>query len=678
MSNNSRLKYRPEIDGLRALSVVGVLLFHLKFHAFSGGFLGVDVFFVLSGYLITTLLLKELQNDKTISFINFYSRRIKRLLPAIISTVALTLAIWCIYFFNLDHETSQLLSSMRYGVVGFANIFFRKNIGNYFDASTDEMPLLHLWSLGVEEQFYIVWPLILIAVFKLSKKRFLRNLFVTFGVICIFSFADSLRHIYNGNQTRVFYSMLFRSWELGLGALVAIWMEAKGEIISTDNKVARNIWSTLGIGLVIFSIVYFVENNYFPGWRALFPTIGTALLIIGLNEKVWFYNIATFKPFVSIGKVSYGLYLYHWPLYAAAYLYAIDNVVTLSTKVYIVIASFILSYLSFYFWELPLHKSKFINKYSSKTIVVTGVSMIISMLGIFEIIERIHDHRLSKKPYKEYYSLLNERVPYPKGCYGSVTNFEYTNCLLHKSNSNSKNLVFMWGDSITWANANLLDPFISMNKRKDISVAALSNFGHPFVIPPFFNYANFLKEEAHKASAQVIDNTIKMQISKMVRENSKVSIIISAFWYGHLTNAIKDHPTQYIDLYKRHLDQTLKELKDLGVSKVLILKGYPHFTFNISQCTQVHEKGKCFFDRKKFVEQRNLISEILITSTAKFDFVKIVNVIDYICEQDKCLTEIPYENGLMPITWDSFHPTSEASRYLGKRIDGEINWLLEK
>jgi peptidoglycan/LPS O-acetylase OafA/YrhL len=294
-------RYRPDIDGLRALAILPVLLFHYRVPGFSGGFVGVDVFFVISGYLIAGLITGEMR-ERRFSILKFYERRIRRIFPALFALLAATtIAAWFILFPS-DFE--------RYARSLFATAFFASNIGfwreiGYFDVVADQKPLLHLWSIAVEEQFYVLFPAILLVVAGRSKARAL----ATVSIILAASFAFNLRAVHAG-PAFAFYMLPSRAWELMLGAVLAI-----GGFAAPASRALREALAALGIALIAISVFVFTKATLFPGAAALLPCAGAALIIF-TGQAPTGVNVALSKrPLAFIGLISYSLYLWHWPLF---------------------------------------------------------------------------------------------------------------------------------------------------------------------------------------------------------------------------------------------------------------------------------------------------------------------------------------------------------------------------
>lgn len=347
----SSIKYRKDIDGLRAIAVLLVLFYHVGLPV-QGGFIGVDVFFVISGFLITTIINKEIK-DGIFTFSSFYARRVKRLIPALFFMIV-AICIYCSYFF-LPSDLLSLAKTALYSLVGVSNFYFYSHT-NYFESATSE-PLLHTWSLAVEEQFYLFWPFILIFLFSYSKKRKIIIL------SAIFFLSLLLSQYYTIQNKNLAYMMLpFRFFELMIGALASI----NYYFISEKMKNHTSKLSILGLLMIILSAFLLSESSQFPGLLALPVTIGSALILTSHDNRSGMVNsILSFKPIVYIGRISYSLYLWHWPLIVIAKYKGYD--LTTKNAFLLIAASLIISVFSFHLIENPIRKIK--NKKSIFTYV---------------------------------------------------------------------------------------------------------------------------------------------------------------------------------------------------------------------------------------------------------------------------------------------------------------------
>ena len=358
-------KYRHDIDGIRAIAIMGVIFFHAFPNHFMGGFIGVDIFFVISGFLISSIILNGF-NGGQYSLFEFYLRRVCRLFPALILVMFFCLAFG--WFILLAQEYEQLGKHVAGNSV-FSGNFILLNESGYFDTSAERKILLHLWSLGIEEQFYIFWPL---GLWWSYKKGIDATLIILCAIVISLLLNCILSYIYPvGN----FYLPIGRFWELLTGAFLAI-PYSKNLIIKL--QINKNIASVFGIALISMSFALITNKNAYPGWVGLGPVVGTALLILGGEIKgSWINQRILAHPWLAgIGLISFPLYLWHWPL--LAFLRILNNGITSSLESIVVIAaSVILAWATFQFIEKPIKQS------TKKKLIAFILFFLMCALGLF-------------------------------------------------------------------------------------------------------------------------------------------------------------------------------------------------------------------------------------------------------------------------------------------------------
>lgn len=336
-------QYRPDIDGLRAIAVLSVLFHHLNADLLPGGFIGVDVFFVISGYLITSQVYKEVCGG-SFSIQQFYQRRINRIAPALVVVTMTTLIAGAILLSPAD--LIKLGKSAIYAMLGLSNIFFWQQYGNYFAGNAGEAPLLHTWSLGVEEQFYVVWPLLVLGLAKLGHKRMATAL----AVLTIGAVATSEAGI-NVAASASYYLLPTRFFELMMGGLLGLLL-AHNQSVSRINSVLS---LSVGISLIGGSLLLLDKTSSFPGVNAIWPCLGAALIIWSGTNPQPISRILTSRPMVFVGLISYSLYLWHWPI--IAFLNYSNIPISPAVGFFVVIMSMILAWLSWRYVEIPMRKS---------------------------------------------------------------------------------------------------------------------------------------------------------------------------------------------------------------------------------------------------------------------------------------------------------------------------------
>ena len=356
------MQYRKEIDGLRAIAILPVILFHADVWGISGGYIGVDIFFVISGFLITSIILEE-KRKNTFSIINFYERRARRILPALtLVLIFTTIAAYLLMPANLLKLYSQSLISV---AASLSNVFFYTSSG-YFSTASDEMPLLHTWSLAVEEQYYLFFPVLIIALWSFGKKWLLSSILF----IATLSLITTHVLLYNNEINANFYLIFSRAWELLLGSAIA-FIPLK-DLHTKQWK--KELISTSGMIMIIYSILYFNEQTPFPSVYTLIPIVGTCLIILYADSTSLIGRFLSLKILVFTGLISYSLYLWHQPIFAFLRMKSLGEP---STNVFMaaIVCTFILAYFSYKYVETPFRNKKAFSraaifKYSSATIVI--------------------------------------------------------------------------------------------------------------------------------------------------------------------------------------------------------------------------------------------------------------------------------------------------------------------
>jgi len=330
------MKYRPDVDGLRALAVIPVVFYHAKLPGFNGGFIGVDIFFVISGYLISRIIGDQIAT-RSFSILRFYERRIRRIFPALFF-VLMPCAVASTLLF-VPREYRDFSQSLIAATIFAANILFWKESG-YFNAPAEQKPLLHTWSLSVEEQFYLVFPWLLILLWRL-KRPFDLHLLVPLLLGSLFLSIWGVEYA----PEAAFYFVHMRAWELLLGASLGLRLVT----LPSSNSV-RNVASIAGLLMILTAVHLYSPSIPFPGAYALLPCMGAALIIWSgesgdaKTDSSWIKNILSTSPFVTIGLVSYSLYLWHWPILVFAKSYLLRNPSALEVTFLITLAFVLVSH----------------------------------------------------------------------------------------------------------------------------------------------------------------------------------------------------------------------------------------------------------------------------------------------------------------------------------------------
>jgi len=364
------MKYRKEIDGLRALAVLPVILAHAGMEMFRNGFVGVDIFFVISGYLITKIILDELEKgDFTI--VKFYERRARRILPALFVVMLATTIVG--YFLLMPDEYKNLGQSL------VATSLFSNNIllgltSGYWQLTSEFKPLLHTWSLGVEEQYYLFSPVVIMLAWKLNKKSISLLLWGVFSISLLFSiwFTDI-------SPDWAFYILPTRAWELAVGGIATIIMISTPTI--SKNNLISNVLSLVGFTAILLSVFTFSDTTPIPSYPLLLPVLGAVLIIIFCQPKTLVYSVLSHKWMVFTGLISYSLYLWHQPFFAFLRAYLVERPSEVQFIVLIPVIYFI-SYLTWKYIEVPFRKRDLLNSKTIFTFSIVG-SMIFVIAGLY-------------------------------------------------------------------------------------------------------------------------------------------------------------------------------------------------------------------------------------------------------------------------------------------------------
>lgn len=371
-----KMKYRPEIDGLRAVAVIPVILFHAGYESFSGGFVGVDVFFVISGYLITTILLSEIE-EKRFSFIKFYERRARRILPALF--LVISFSILTSWMTLNSTEMRDFLQSIIAVMTFSSNILFWIESG-YFDTASELKPLLHTWSLAIEEQFYIFFPIFLILLWRFGK----RWIFAILVSTTVLSLLAAQWGAYN-RPNATFFLLPTRAWELSIGSIAAFLLLYRRDKFHNllGNRLIAEIASIFGVLMIAGSVFAFDKSTPFPSIYALFPTVGTMLVILYGHSNTAIGKLLSNKLLVGVGLVSYSAYLWHQPIFTyARYQYFPEPPSYIF--VLLIILTMFLAYLSWKYIESPFRNKQCFSRRKIFIFSCVG-SLIFALFALFGI-----------------------------------------------------------------------------------------------------------------------------------------------------------------------------------------------------------------------------------------------------------------------------------------------------
>ncbi len=611
MTSSVHPAYRPDIDGLRAVAVLSVVGFHAFPGSFRGGFVGVDVFFVISGFLISKILFENLDRG-TFSFGEFYGRRVKRIFPALaVVLLACAVAGWLVL---LPIEYAQLGKHIAGGAGFVANLVLLSESG-YFDAGAVTKPLLHLWSLGIEEQFYFVWPILLYAARKRSKAPLLAAVFVA-------SFALNMVLV-TSHREATFYSPLSRFWELLTGSALAYasgrnarWLRAAAPV--------RNLMSLSGAALIAFAVWSFHSEAPFPGWRALLPTVG-ACLVIAAGSDAWTNRKALSHPWaVWIGLISFPLYLWHWPLLTFA---AILEGATPSPKIRLaaVALSFVLAWATFRYVERPIRvgrpNAKTVPFLLSSIAVLFVVGLWIAFKGGFSDargpwnVENISQSYTKNDQFDE--ACRNAEAARFAPAFDPTLDF----C---RATANTKTFdIVVVGDS----HAGRIESGL-----RETTTRPLLNLGRGSCLP-LFGY-----EATNPGSEKIFDCSPTMgRLLERAIEISPRVIVVSGFFARPYDGRVTLHSSLPMGTLMR---DTLARLS-AGVPRVVVVLDVPELPFEPSYCVDrpIHrgrDRGQCGFAKEQPLRQLALYEADLRAAAQNLPNVSFFDPADVLCDRANC------------------------------------------
>lgn len=637
-----KLNYRPDIDGLRTIAVLSVIIFHINKELIPGGFVGVDIFFVISGFLISRFIMRDLQTGH-FSLLEFYRRRIKRIIPPMLLVLFFTLL--AAQFLLLPDDAKQVAKSGIWSLLSMANVYFTlyQDTGYFADASS-QIPLLHLWSLGVEEQFYLIWPLVLMATFRPARIE-LFGIVVVIISLASFVFAELY---FKTNPLFVYYMLPSRAGELLAGALVAM-VFFKNPTYKIPNYLVTTI-AICGLGLVAFSLSWLSESKVFPGLLALLPTTGAALIILagGLGEA-WILRILANRLMIWIGLLSYSAYLWHWPL-LVFYRYGYREI-TFYSGTAIFLLTFLLAWLSFRFVERPSRQSKgtavavIIKQFMIPAGVLAFLALAIYKLDGYglrwfssEYKARL-DAVMHAEPAAETYSYVCERNEV------TIADTKNDNCVLgQKSNTPPK--VLLWGDSNSSHYVGVLGK---------IAEQAGFSFRHiaSGACPPLLEGDLKLYVTAKKYPHCLASNNIARELIK-----EYPVIVIAGSWVAYQN----DSPSFIQDL------KTTIEYLVAQNRKVIVMGKNPVFIKTDPLCPAkalVYPWLSCEVNKVPLSQDVANFNAMLKEFAEKTPNVKYFDVIPYLCQHGLCSPTDPQGNKLY---FDAGHFSISGSWKLGNLI----------
>ncbi len=554
----SRITYRPDIDGIRGVAVLFVVLYHADITFISGGFIGVDVFFVISGYLITSIILKDCK-DNQFKILNFWKRRIRRILPALLSMMLFCLIVG--YFLYLPEDFKNL------GQQVFSQTFFASNIlfylqSGYFDSANETKPLLHTWSLAVEEQFYFFFPVALYIAWKFFRKYVVHIIVLVFILSFVFSIYGVAHH-----PSATFYMLPTRAWELLIGSLIVFLPS-----IPISSLIFRFFLGFAGVCALLLPAFLYTSETAFPGLAALPVCVGTAILIwLHKNNETPIKKILAWKPFVFIGLISYSWYLWHWPSIVFTKYYFYEGAPQ-TILIIAILISFIMAIFSWKFIEQPFRNTETV--LFKKPVILLYSLVFMGILGMLSFLTDIHKNSISPSVLK-YAAGVNDINPRRDEChYSNIEKLlENGPCFINKQKTLP--ITFLsFGDSFSTTLQPVLE---NLSQKYNISGQQASYSS----CPPVFG----INRKAHaKSLEQYQCMEFNNAVLDFIKKNKVKHVILFARWSAYMheypvftkDSVVKDSRI----LFKEKLIKTIDILNKLGI-KVWIIKQPPEHQLDV-------------------------------------------------------------------------------------------------
>jgi len=629
------MKYRADIDGLRSVAIIPVVLYHAGISMFSGGFVGVDVFFVISGYLITSIILNDIDKDK-FTITNFYFRRVKRIFPALYLLFIFT-TVFC-WFFYIPEDFKAYGKSLLGSVFFISNIVFWREKG-YFETASELKPLLHTWSLSVEEQFYIFYPIMLFLLAKYFKKKYIPV------VLIIFIFSLSLSVWATPKMPSAsFFLLPTRAWELMLGCLLAL-----GFFPKTENLKALNLLSLMGLLMILFSIFLFNHKTPFPGYSALLPCVGTGLIIysgsfsMSVSSRPLISKFLSWKPFVLIGLVSYSWYLWHWVLFAFRNYYDLVTIdLFVKSNWFLVPFSLLLAAVSYFIVEKPFRDIKWESR-RQLFVFSLVLTLIFSLIGVSFSQEgymgRFTNNQINK--YAQITKDVKKRVDY----------FKQPRSVIIGDKEFAPSFVLM-GDSQAWSISDGFNELAKQNNKAGVLFSLNS-------CSPLIGIKN-ISDKCNEFNVQTIEQLKSFE--------SIETVFLAAFW----TQRVVDN----IDIFSG-LDNLINELSSRGIKIILITDIYKanfNLPLHLARQEIVHDLFPSYSFLREVRPKTEVVKEKLSAVykvfeglKEKYPDIRMIHLSELLCTGAYC--EIG-DNDLFFA--DAHHFTPHGAKFVCEELRDEI------
>lgn len=650
-------KYRADIDGLRAIAVLSVVGFHAFPGWIQGGFIGVDIFFVISGFLISSIIFSSLDKG-TFSFTEFYTRRIKRIFPALLIVLV---ACYAFGWFVLFADEYKQLGKHVFGGAAFIDNFLLWRESGYFDNAAETKPLLHLWTLGIEEQFYIVWPLVLWFAWKQRL-----NLLTISIVVAFISFALNIRNVH-GDVVAAFYSPQTRFWELMAGSVLAYILLYRQNLIDTwlskifygnaNPATLHNIQSAAGVTLIASGLLIIKNEYLFPGWWAVLPVSGAAL-IISAGAHAWFNRkILSSKVLVWFGLISFPLYLWHWPLLSFSRLF--ENGIPeresrFAVHIAMILIAITLAWLTYVFVEKPV---RFGSLSKVKLLMLTSLMLTIGGIGYLTYAYDGLKFRFSS-PSKLLVQPADFNIPgWLKYVREGKCHLQNYDSLTHDASCHEtkRPLIALWGDSHAAA---LYPGLIKIQSTANFGVVQLT----AAACGPIFNMDKLIRKNCNEVN--------KLNMRELLLDKPDI-LILHAAW------RLDTYPLTDEEL-KIKFTKTIQEIKaNLPKTKIIIIGPVPRWIDSPQKTALSFLRKQALYGQVSesipITQPANQLKDVeaILLNISKKEDVKFISALSELCNEKGCISRIGNEPEDF-IAIDYGHFSKSGSEYFINKIRNQI------
>ena len=652
--------YRPDIDGLRAIAVLTVIAFHFNSQWLPGGFVGVDIFFVISGYIITRTIYAEM-NQSIFSFSNFYIKRIKRILPLFYLVSIVTLLIsWLIL---TPDDLVRLADSLRYASVFIANVYFEKNAG-YFAPAADTLPLLHMWSLSVEEQFYFLWPLLLFLSIKYISPRYRKSFFLLALLILV----GVSEYTARSAAASAYYLIQNRGSELLIGALLSMLIHDKKEMLLARES-ALAMAGMLGVLTLTGLFIWLDESAVFPGLNAALVSVATAAVILnGELRKGLLYRLLSSRGLALLGRLSFSLYLWHWPVLALYRYYF--NSINVTGYVICAVLTLLLAYCSWQYFEKPL---RYLNVQKKWVLLGYFVLPVIVLVMVAKDIKR-HQGYDSRMPEQARHLYETSIASYDDVTKDVSADSRYQPFQLLPIGDerllSEKPEALLWGDS----HAGHFRPFV---EELGVENGFYSLYGGAGGCPPFIG-VDLIKHGRPETGCTETNN----QLFEVIKQSEAAVVFLAGRWamYTETTRSEGEKGSRvflgdssdYAEslensrrAFRQGMEVTIQQLIANNKQPVLF-EQVPSYDFLPSNClvkkatySWMKEKN-CNIEQAEVEKRQAYANTVIKEMEAKYSQLTVIRVNEFICRDGECLSELD----AIPLYRDNDHLNIEGSRKL--------------